>query len=273
VEVRQNAAMSRLAQETTRSDMFAQIELSLASPDTSDAWMKAIHSPGDLTDSELRMAETQLVSIMQQWDTLLSTEQEGLVDLARVKRHIQNTAPFFFGSRFAQRWWEREEIGWVGTPMFEVADPIITAIDPNFLVEHYAFVRAPFSGDDELGITKARKFTLLDLPREPVAPGIIRQYVTGDESTFSRWEVTAGGVVPMHNHHNEQVTLLLSGAADVTSGAQQIKMTTGDMLVLPPNVPHGYTFTEDSVVIEFFAPRRQDWIDAAGARPDWAREP
>lgn len=273
VEVRQNAAMTRLSQEAGRADMFAQIELSLASPATSGAWMKAIHKPEDLTDSELRMAETQLVAIMQQWDTLFSMEQEGLVDRARVKRHIQNTAPFFFGSRFAKRWWEREEIGWAGTPMFEVADPIITAIDPNFLVDHYAFIRAPFSGDDEPGITEVTKFTLLDLPRETVAPGIVRQYVTGVESTFSRWEVAAGGAVPMHSHYNEQVTLLLSGAAKVISGEDRISLLPGDMLVLPPGVPHAYTFTEDSTVIEFFAPRRQDWIDTAGGRPDWAREP
>ena len=150
-EVRQNAALTRLSQETGRAAMFAQIELSLATPAASAAWMKAVHTPEDLTDSELRMAETQLVAIMQQWDTLISMEQEGLVDRARVKMHIRNTAPFFFGSRFAKRWWEREEIGWAGTPMFEVADPIITAIDPNFLVEHYAFIRAPFiesEGDD-----------------------------------------------------------------------------------------------------------------------------
>lgn len=273
IEVRQSASMSRLSHETARAAMLAQMELSLASPAASDAWMKAIHSPEDLTDGELRIAETQLVAIMQQWDTLFSMEQEGLIDRARINMHIENTAPFYFGSRFAKRWWEREEIGWTGTLMFEVADTIITAIDPNFLVDHYAFIRAPFSGDNEPGITEATKFTLLDMPREAVAPGIVRQYVTGDESTFSRWEVAAGGVVPMHSHYNEQVTLLLSGTADVTSGDQRIALTAGDMLVLPPNVPHGYTFTEDSVVIEFFAPRRQDWLYAAGEGPNWAREP
>lgn len=273
IEVRQNASMSRLSHETAAANMLAQIELSLATPAASDAWMKAIHAPEDLTHGELRMAETQLVGIMQQWDTLFSMEKEGLVDRARIKMHIQNTAPFYFGSRFAKRWWEREEIGWSGTPMFEVANPIVTAVDPNFLVETYAFVRAPFSDNSDQGISTATKFTLLDLPREAVGPGIVRQYVTGNESTFSRWEVAAGGVVPLHSHYNEQVTLLLSGAAEVVSGDQRISLTTGDMLVLPPNVPHAYTFTEDSIVIEFFAPRRQDWLDAAGGRPQWAREP
>tara|TARA_R110000850_G_scaffold129227_5_gene249088 strand:- start:27836 stop:28831 length:996 start_codon:yes stop_codon:yes gene_type:complete len=273
VEVRQNAAMSRLSHETAAANMLAHVELSLATPAASDAWMKAIHAPEDLTHGELRMAETQLVAIMQQWDTLFSMEQEGLVDRARIRMHIENTAPFYFGSRFAKRWWEREEIGWAGTPMFEVADPIISSIDPHFLVESYAFIRAPFASDSAPGLTDATRFTLLDLPREAVAPGIVRQYVMGNESTFSRWEVAAGGVVPMHSHYNEQVTLLLSGAAEVVSGDQRISLTAGDMLVLPPGVPHEYTFTEDSIVIEFFAPRRQDWLDAAGGRPKWAREP
>lgn len=273
IEVRQNAALTRLSQETARANMLAQTELSLATPAASDAWMRAIHAPEDLTDGELRMAETQLVAVMQQWDTLFTMEQEGLINRARVKRHIQNTAPFYFGSRFAKRWWEREEIGWSGTPMFETADPIISAVDPDFLVETYAFIRAPFTKESDPAVQEATKFTALDLPREAVAPGIVRQYVTGVESTFSRWEVAAGGVVPLHSHYNEQVTLLLSGAAEVISGDQRISLTAGDMLVLPPGVPHGYTFIEDSVVIEFFAPRRQDWLDAAGGRPEWAREP
>jgi len=145
IEVRQNAALTRLSQETERATMLMQMELGLATSAASDAWIKAIHSPEDLTDGELRMAETQLVAIMQQWDTLLLMEQEGLVGRARIKMHIQNTAPVYFGSRFAKRWWEREEIGWSGTPMFEVADPIVAAVDPDFLVETYAFLRAPFA--------------------------------------------------------------------------------------------------------------------------------
>lgn len=150
IEVRQNASMSRLSHETVRATMLAEAELSLATPAASDAWMKAIHAPEDLTDGELRMAETQLVAIMQQWDTLFSMEKEGLVDRARIRMHIQNTAPFYFGSRFAKRWWQREELGWSGTPMFEVADPIVTAVDPNFLVETYAFLRAPFTRGIEM---------------------------------------------------------------------------------------------------------------------------
>jgi quercetin dioxygenase-like cupin family protein len=275
VEVRQNAAMTRLAQETGRADMFAQIELSLATPAASAAWMKAIHTPETLTDSELRMAETQLVGIMQQWTTLFSMEQEGLVERARVRIHIENTAPFYFGSAFAKRWWEREEIGWTGTSMYEVADPIIKAIDPDFLVETYAFIRAPFTGDSRSALPagQASKYTLVDMPRETIGPGIVRQHVHGFESTFSRWEVEAGGQVPMHSHHNEQVTLLLSGSAEVMSDEQRITLKAGDMLTLPPNVPHGYTFTEKSIVIEFFAPRRQDWIDAESSRPQWAPAP
>ena len=198
----------------------------------------------------------------------------GLVDDRRVAWHVELNAPFYFGFAFGKNWWKENAIGWQGSDLYPIADPIVRNVDETFLQQYYESLKtaakAPQTSDP--GDKPASKFTLVDLPREAVAPGIVRQYVTGDESTFSRWEVAAGGV-PMHSHYNEQVTLLLSGAADVTSGDQRIALAAGDMLVLPPDVPHGYTFTEDSVVIEFFAPRRQDWLDAAGGRPQWAEDP
>ncbi|MEM5518456.1 hypothetical protein WNY37_15980 [Henriciella sp. AS95] len=203
VEVRQSASMSRLSHETARAAMMTQMELSLASPAASDAWMKAIHSPVDLTDGELRMAETQLVAIMQQWDILFNMEQEGLVERARTKRHIENTAPFYFGSRFAKRWWEREEIGWAGTPMFEVAAPIVTAIDPDFLVEHYASIRVPFSGSME---TEAEAFM--------AAYG--DDLRAGDRSALVQRYASSGAVMVLngeggHKTHQEIAELYSSG--------------------------------------------------------------
>lgn len=155
VEVRQNAALTRLSLEVNRANLLSEIELTLAAPAPAAAWMKAIHTPEQLSDAELRMAETQLVAIMQQWDTVINLWREGLVDRARVEMHIANTAPFYFGSRFAQRWWGKEESGWNGTLMWEIADPIIDALDPDFLVQNYAYIREPFTAP---GVDEAQAF-------------------------------------------------------------------------------------------------------------------
>lgn len=112
---------------------------------------------------------------------------------------------------------------------------------------------------------EAAKHILDALPEETMGPGLIRQHVHGSESTFSRWTVKAGAVVPLHNHANEQVTVILSGAADVVSGDRRFTVSAGEMIVFPPDTPHAFTFTEDTVALDFFAPRRQDWIEAAAS--------
>lgn len=274
VEVRQNAALSRIGLEAERAASQARFEQHISNPDIAEVWMKAVYTPEELTPSELRTFDGIMVAGVMTWDHLMTMRDGGLVDDRRIREHVENSAPLFFGFALAKNWWRENEFGWQGSDLYLLADPIVQNVDENFLVIYYEGLRTgagPRKTADPGD--KALKFTLVDLPRETVAPGIVRQYVTGDESTFSQWDIAAGGVVPAHSHDNEQVTLLLSGAAEVISGDQRIALKAGDMLLLPPNVPHGYTFTEDSVVIEFFAPRRQDWLDAAGARPNWAREP
>lgn len=70
-----------------------------------------------------------------------------------------------------------------------------------------------------------------------------------------------GAVVPVHSHPNEQITWFLTGAADVYSQGQKFTMRAGDIMIIPPNVPHEFHFTEDTIDIDIFAPQRQDWID------------
>lgn len=143
-EVRQNAALSRLTVEVNRAETAVTIEMGLTDTDVAEAWMVSVLAPETLTDAQLRMAETQLVMVMQQWDMLLSLETEGLTTLERVERNIRNQAPFIFGSAFGKHWWTLEAVGWQGTPMFEIAGPIIAEVDPNFLKTRYANLRAPF---------------------------------------------------------------------------------------------------------------------------------
>jgi len=272
IEVRQNAALTRTAMEGQLSAWQTESEYRVAASDVAAIHLKSIFNPGDLSLEEIRRLEAIFIGVQMQIDYLLKLEAAGLASRKRVETHIDNNARFMFGSPYAQAWWDANAVGWKGTRLYDVADPIIKATDPTFLEKYYRglHAQAKVAGEARGG---AARFSLADLPRETVAPGIVRQHVHGAESTFSRWEIAAGGAVPEHSHYNEQLTVLLSGAAEVVSGDQRLSLKPGDMLVLPPHVPHAYTFTEDSALIEFFAPRRQDWIDAAGERPQWAREP
>ncbi len=108
--------------------------------------------------------------------------------------------------------------------------------------------------------------TLYDLdaqPTEQISPLVQRQYLSGTQSTFVRWIVKKGGIFPLHHHSNEQITWITKGRCEVHSQGKEFVMTAGTVLVIPPNVPHEFICTEDTIDIDFFAPQRQDWLDGA----------
>jgi hypothetical protein len=148
VEVRQNAELTRTAMETGLNDTLTQIELNLANPEISAAWVKSIRNPESLSDVESRMVESHLVAVMLQWDHMFNMESAGLVPRAEAQRHIQNVAPYYFGSRHGKNWWRWQEAGWKGTPMMDVAGPIVDALDENFMLRYLDGTRlgAPAEG-------------------------------------------------------------------------------------------------------------------------------
>ena len=143
VEVRQNAELTRTQMEQRKNDFLAEIEFSLANRESAEVWVKAIRTPERLTDAEMKMVEAHLLSLMLQWDHLFQMERSGLVTREHVRQHIANSAPFYFGSRFGKRWWRLQMPGWQGTPMREVAGPIVEGLDDNFLADLFDRMRMP----------------------------------------------------------------------------------------------------------------------------------
>lgn len=140
-EVRQNAALTRIGMETDRAAAQATVELRLSDPAIAETWMKSVYTPEALSAADLRIVDGVMVSVTMTWDQLLSMREGGLIDRSRVAQHIGNVAPFFFGSRFGKNWWRLNRVGWQGTEMLEIADPIIAGIDDNFLENYYDELR------------------------------------------------------------------------------------------------------------------------------------
>ncbi len=104
-----------------------------------------------------------------------------------------------------------------------------------------------------------------DIPPEPMNPLLTRQFVSGVEGMAARIMLKKGCLVPEHSHPNEQIALILSGALEFTVNGETIIVRAGELIVLPPNVPHSALALEDTEDIDFFAPPRQDWLDGTDA--------
>ena len=87
-----------------------------------------------------------------------------------------------------------------------------------------------------------------------------RQMISGENATVSQILLKKGAVVPRHSHVNEQYSWITSGALNFVFDDREILLRAGDVLVIPANTPHSAVALEDTVDIDFFAPRREDWI-------------
>ena len=98
------------------------------------------------------------------------------------------------------------------------------------------------------------------IPAEQLNPAMRRQMLHTGNMTIARLEISAGARVPAHSHHNEQVSMVLSGRLKFLLEGSEVVVGAGECMVLEPNQVHGVEALEDAVVIDLFSPRREDWI-------------
>lgn len=99
-----------------------------------------------------------------------------------------------------------------------------------------------------------------ELDTEKLSEVIARNMVSGEDATLARVLIKKGGVVPRHSHRSEQYTMILAGALKFVFDDGELVVRPGEVLVIPAHVPHAAEALEDTVDIDFFAPRREDWI-------------
>jgi len=111
---------------------------------------------------------------------------------------------------------------------------------------------------------KARLHRWESMPKEEVSATIGRRMITGDRMMIAHLYLKKGCVVPRHAHENEQITYVLEGALRFhlgAAGAQEVIVRTGEVLTIPPNLPHTAEALEDTLDVDIFDPPRQDWLD------------
>ena len=103
-----------------------------------------------------------------------------------------------------------------------------------------------------------------DMPWETVTDKLKRKLVTGDQMMLAHVWLDKGCIVPKHQHHNEQLTYIVSGALHFWIGEDQkeeVIVRAGEVLHIPSNVPHKALALEDTLDVDIFSPPRQDWIN------------
>lgn len=105
-----------------------------------------------------------------------------------------------------------------------------------------------------------------EIELEAVSEGMKRRIVTGEKMTVARIYFDDGFTVPMHSHHNEQITQVLKGQMRFQFGGddpKEVLLGPGDVVVIPAHVPHQASCIGQVEEIDMWAPRRDDWLDGS----------
>ena len=114
----------------------------------------------------------------------------------------------------------------------------------------------------------AQHYRWAEIHPEPMKGGITRQLITGERMMIAHVRLKKGDEVPKHSHENEQITYILEGALRFWLGAnseQEINVRSGEVLVIPSNLPHRALALEDTLALDLFNPPRADWLAGTDA--------
>jgi unsaturated pyranuronate lyase len=118
------------------------------------------------------------------------------------------------------------------------------------------------AGRKDLSETGKPTFTKWqDIEVERLSSHIGRQFLVGTDMMLARVLLKKDAHVPLHSHLNEQITYILEGSLKFVIDGREITVRAGEVLCIPPHVPHEAFALEDTIDLDIFNPPRQDWID------------
>jgi quercetin dioxygenase-like cupin family protein len=112
---------------------------------------------------------------------------------------------------------------------------------------------------------------LASVPEEQITPKIRRRVLSGKQGTLVHWRIQAGAHAAAHKHPHEQFVWMIKGVMEFRIGSEKRTMRSGDVAVIPGGVEHQGYFPEDTEVVDFFAPVRDDFL--TGAPPPYMAQP
>ena len=106
----------------------------------------------------------------------------------------------------------------------------------------------------------AKVYRFPELPADRPMELLERRRVHGEHITVAQIRLEKGCQVPLHQHENEQFSLIVLGRLRFEIGGEgsadrrELVLLPGELLHLPPNVPHSAFAEEETLVLDLFSP-------------------
>ena len=104
-----------------------------------------------------------------------------------------------------------------------------------------------------------------EIALEKITEMISQKIVYGEREMLAQIYLKRGAQVPMHSHDSEQMTYILQGSLRFLVDGEEIVVSEGEVLHIPPFTPHQAEALEDTFELDVFSPIRKSWV---GERED-----
>ena len=93
------------------------------------------------------------------------------------------------------------------------------------------------------------------------APGVsLTVLAYGDRVMLAEIALEKGTVTAAHEHPHEQVSYVVSGTVKFIIGEKGSVLEAGESILLPSSIPHYVEAITDGLLIDAFAPPREDFL-------------
>jgi quercetin dioxygenase-like cupin family protein len=115
-------------------------------------------------------------------------------------------------------------------------------------------------------VSEAVHYRWEDIPKETLKADLGRRLIAAERMMLAHVYLEQGCIVPTHSHENEQLTYILEGKLRFWLGEDEstvVDVAAGEVLHIPPNLPHKAEALETTLDVDVFSPPRQDWLDGS----------
>ena len=98
------------------------------------------------------------------------------------------------------------------------------------------------------------------LESHEIMPGFHAHFVHTERTTHAYWEIDPDHPLPEHSHPHEQIVNVLEGSFELVLDGTPHLLEAGDVLVIPPDVPHSGVAHTPCRILDVFAPVREDYL-------------
>ena len=91
---------------------------------------------------------------------------------------------------------------------------------------------------------------------------VTRRVFSGKNGMMVLNELLPSAQPNLHQHPHEQLTYIIEGTCRFVLGDEVLDMVAGDVILIPPDVPHSLEVTSEETVLnlDVFSPIREDFL-------------